>query len=334
MHHPLKRPSQAILGALLAAGALAAQEPPPASQVVLRVATTDGKPRACTVELALCEEQVAGRGPLRHPPGVKPLRFRAADFVDGAVNLTGLPFGRYLSFVAADDHARACSQPFVVGADPVEVSVALGTGIAATGQIVDEAGKPVAGATVTTDDPNTSPAHPVLAVFAPLFVPRVSRSGATTDAQGRFELPHLAAGDYVIRAGHADWCPLQREQTLDGPDGARRDLGTFVLRPGARVTGRLAGIGRLQYELVLCVLAPTEHGPPKSGAWVGTTYSLPDGTFRFPQRVPPGRYVLSGRLSRDGVPLGAVSSFGAFDAVVEVPAGQDEVAVQRLAMRN
>ncbi len=75
---------------------------------------------------------------------------------------------------------------------PSRYAVALGRGAAVAGRVIDEAGKPIAGARVTA----ASASEPF-----PVIDPR--RDGVLTGADGAFTIPALAAGSYRLTASDA-----------------------------------------------------------------------------------------------------------------------------------
>lgn len=75
---------------------------------------------------------------------------------------------------------------------PSRYTVALGKGAAVSGRVVDEAGKPVAGARITA----ASASEPF-----PVVDPR--RDGVLSGADGKFTIPALAAGSYRLTASDA-----------------------------------------------------------------------------------------------------------------------------------
>lgn len=318
-----------VLPVLLCLAALPAQAKPTAP-VTLRVVTPDGSPTACTVNLARYQSDEQPLSPVPSSSGFQPRQLAASDFRNGIATLPDLPRGNFVFVLTAAKHAQAISRPFLVGEKPVEVVVELRVGATAVGRVVDEDGHAVAGAMVTTDD--ASERAVASAIPGHQRVPRVTRTSTITDAQGRFDLPHLAAGAYTIRAGHDDWCPLQLD-TLRIDDEARADLGNLQLRRGTRVTGQLVGAGHSQYELELRTAVTTTRQGATAAALRGTTWTLRDGSFRFVHRVPPGRYRLLGKQSQPISPFGG-SGFGSFDVSVEVLAGQPEVVLPIRAPRQ
>lgn len=65
--------------------------------------------------------------------------------------------------------------------------------------------------------------------------------GTRTDVQGRFELAHVAPGEFTLRARHRDH-PMHRQPGLTATAGADlRDL-LLVLEPGAVIRGKVTGL--------------------------------------------------------------------------------------------
>lgn len=320
-----------ILAVLLGLAALPAQAKPTAP-VTLRVVTPDGTPTACTVNLARYQSDEQPLSPVPSSSGFQPRQLAAPDFRNGIATLPDLPRGNFVFVVTAAKHAQAISRPFLVGEKPVEVVVELRVGATVAGRVVDEDGNAIAGAMVTTDEASERAAAAAAATPGHQRVPRVTRTSTITDAQGRFELPHLAAGAYTIRAGHTDWCPHQLDAVPIDVE-ARTDLGNLQLRRGARVTGQLVGAGNAQYELELRDAAGSPGRGSTARALRGTTWTLRDGTFRFAQRVPPGRYRILGKRNHPDTAFGG-SGFGAFEVPLEVIAGQDELVAPIRAPRN
>lgn len=320
--------------ATLTLGSLPGQAPPqpgtlaPTAPVALRLATPDGAPRACTVDLARYDGPDRPLRTMMSADGFTPRQLTANDFATGTAALRDLPRGTFVLVVAAERHARAVSEPFRVGDQPTEVTVQLVVGATVSGRVLDEAGKPVAGATITSDGIN--PPDPTTDSVLGAFwqpVPRLTQAQVLTDAQGRFELPHLALGLYSVRVGHAHWCPHQQDLPEPLADRERRDLGTITLRQGAQVLGRIVDLRKRCVELTL-------FPPEGAGSALQPVHarSMPDGTFTFLQRVPPGRYQLLGEFAEDDTPF-TMRRLVACEVPVEVLAGQREVVVPPLVTR-
>jgi hypothetical protein len=84
---------------------------------------------------------------------------------------------------------------------------------------------------------------------------------ARTDAEGRFRLPITTPGRAVYWLLPRPYAPELHAL----PDGKRGDLGTFTLKPGATVTGRVVDV-QGQPLAGLFVVAERERGGPDSAA--------------------------------------------------------------------
>ncbi len=111
----------------------------------------------------------------------------------------------------------------------------------------------------------------------------------TTDAEGRFELPGLDAGNYTVVARHADFAPGVASGVAVDAEG-RADL-TLMLATGAAVTGRL--VDPEERPLGGRVAAQELAGQPMPRSLVELLRADAgaDGRFRI-DRVPPGSYAL------------------------------------------
>lgn len=329
----MHRRSSTLAIAALTLGSLLGQAPPqparpaPTTPIALRLTTPDGAPLACTVDLAHHDGPDRPLRSLSPADGFTPRKLTANDFAAGTAALRDLPRGTFVLVVAAERHARAISAPFRVGDQPTEVTVQLVVGASVCGRILDEDGKPVSGAMVTSDDSKLpyQLAATLTAGWHP--VPRLTQAHVRTDAQGHFELPHLALGLYSVRVGHPDWCPNQQDLPEPLADRERRDLGTITLRAGAIVRGRIFDARRRRVEFTLGAPPFAEETVPPI-----VTSSQADGTFTFLQRVPPGRYQLYGEFAEDGRQFD-MRKWSAGNVAVRVLAGQREVVVPPLGTR-
>jgi tetratricopeptide (TPR) repeat protein len=135
-----------------------------------------------------------------------------------------------------------CHHSFVRGVATAMVVLAL-SGVAAAqtgrvgGQVKDEAGQPIKGATITAENPGASP----------------SSFTATTDDKGRFSIIGLKSGAWTFTAQSPGFAPESGKlnvQTIGSPNPPL----TFTLRKGAggaTPAGALGGVGAkdLQAEL-------------------------------------------------------------------------------------
>src|SRR5437867_9546895 len=82
-------------------------------------------------------------------------------------------------------------------------------GGAIRGRIVDEAEQPIAGATVATQAAGAVEDNPVWRMLASLTPDKITRTTATTGADGTFRLGRLAHAAYQLEVAHADYCRTQ-----------------------------------------------------------------------------------------------------------------------------
>lgn len=252
----------------------------------------------------------------------------AADFDGDVATLRGLPAGNYVLQVAAEQLAMARSAPFAIGGDGAapEVSVRLTRGAVLQGVVTGPDGKPLQGVEVRTEPPTPLGASNELAkVFSQFLAETVTRATATTDADGRFQLPRLIAGSYRVVASHPDFCAARvavavetdQRQTVEGLRLARGAAveGTVTLA-GAAAAGARVTVG----------LQPAPGEPPTPGALMDAIADA-QGRFRFAQRLPPGRYVLSASRVVEGQnnPFAVLLQIKATQRELVVEEGQDKL---------
>jgi protocatechuate 3,4-dioxygenase beta subunit len=272
-------------------------------------------------------------------------RVRLDNATDHA-EIVGVPDGTYVCEVEADGFAKTLSLPVrfappdgtAPDASPgagspgtlQRLELTVSRGAIVRGQVVDERGRPLVGARVTTQVVGTMPDHPVLRALQRSVPSRISRRTVTTDAQGRFALERLAAASYQLQLEHPDACRtfvrnldcnLPQEQTLPAitmPSGA-------LVRGTAKVDGRIAG----QMKVILT----TESTAPADQSIRLETVTDREGRYAFSRRIRPGSYVL-----RAAVVGGAQPDTEIFQQMLQlkkssttvlVPQGQD-VVVQHL----
>jgi protocatechuate 3,4-dioxygenase beta subunit len=183
--------------------------PPPPGAGLLRVAS----PLAA---------EAAGLPPLPIDPDVAP---RLTTDAAGSFRITGVPPGRYQVWAHKDGLADGSTAPFQVdlGRDIADLAIALGAGLTVEGQVVDDGGAAVSGATVAAQ-------------------PRGGGEPAVvnTGPDGRYQLGPLAGDQHLV-------------VTAVGYGGAARDLSAprvtrsrirrredfTVIRADATIDGRL-----------------------------------------------------------------------------------------------
>lgn len=170
-----------------------------------------------------------------------------------------------------------CALAALPGAEPAAI----------TGRIVDAAsGKPLANAAVTLATADA----PVIRGLATV----------QSDADGRFELKNLQAGDFILTASKDGYAPGAYgalasgalHQVLDLADGEQADVAVRLYKE-AVVTGTVTDeVGDpvvWEFVRLLGRVAPDGMSP----RWYTLASARTDdrGIYRFP-RVPPGRYVV------------------------------------------
>lgn len=145
--------------------------------------------------------------------------------------------------------------------EDVDVGVlTLRRGAAVRGQVVDRAGSPVAGARVVRLAASRNRQGGGFPGFGggmggmmdfgdwDMSMPgmewmdqALGEQQAVSDAQGRFQLPYIEPGDFVLRAQHAEH-PMARLEGLRVEPGAELSGLLVVVEPGAVIQGRIVGV--------------------------------------------------------------------------------------------
>lgn len=115
--------------------------------------------------------------------------------------------------------------------------VVLESGASALGWVIDESEAPVAGAVVRLVPAESG--DPRRALSRPRFPGsgEDERLSSSTDAEGRFRLAHLASGRYDLEVEAAGFAPVTIPGLTVGARAGATDLGTVVLKAGARIEG-------------------------------------------------------------------------------------------------
>ena len=145
----------------------------------------------------------------------------------GMAAITGLGPGSYQVVARASGYAPAMQWVDVAPApDVTRVTLLLARGAPISGKVVDEDGAPVKGAAVVA---KVDHYHP-------------TGAAVTTDQEGAFTFPAMAAGTYYLAASHAEMAPaLSRPVTVNGL--APRTGVVIRLRAGGEITGRVLHAG-------------------------------------------------------------------------------------------
>ncbi|HYU34499.1 MAG TPA: carboxypeptidase-like regulatory domain-containing protein [Thermoanaerobaculia bacterium] len=187
----------------------------------------------------------------------------------GTVRLTGLPaeetFWMSIEKAGFTSEIRSAS---ATTDGPREIRVTLAPGSLAVGRVVDEEGRPVAGAEVELSG-SLGPA---------VLSTRRARSGPA----GRFRFRDLPAEELELTIRHDEYATLAADHRIEGGTPGR--LGTFVLRRGATLRGTVTdAAGRPVAGARVWALTGQEFSVDAPAAAV----TAADGTFLVPHR-PPG----------------------------------------------
>ncbi len=202
----------------------------PAAALAGVVVDGDGRP------LAEVEVRARPSGELRGGNDFGGRPAAAPTGADGRFRLRGLfALQMYEIIAAREGHApaRLLARAPAAGGQAPPLRLVLSPGRSAAGRVVDPEGRPVAGVEVGLW-------HVAAGGGGARWPVEQSARGAS-DAAGRFQLRHLAAGDYELhlaRAGFADALPLP----VAVPEGSGEiALGDLVLERGLALEGRVVG---------------------------------------------------------------------------------------------
>ena len=158
---------------------------------------------------------------------------------------------------AAEPERAALAQE----AAPAEPAAGTAPAAGVRGRVVDDLGRPVAGARVELGTGGTF-------YYETLSKPSeldgfLSQEGATTDAEGRFELPAPAVEVHQLSVAASGFAPFRREVDLEA--GAAAELDELVLDPGVYLAGHVVDAAGLP---VAGVEIRQPHAPTPTGLLV------------------------------------------------------------------
>lgn len=205
----------------------------------------------------------------RDPAG----RFRADD----------LEPGFYLLEVWAPGHAVTLSDPvrLLPGADARGITVAMQVAAGLVGSVVNDLGEPVPGATVSLHV-NDTPTTP--------FLRESASSGSwhqrtRTDAEGRFALREVTAGEYQVMVDHAAH-PLHYRNDVSVTEGEVTELAPIVLPRPATLTGTVVDAAG---QVMVGATVYLGGGQNRSTSLQASSDG--QGRYRF-ERLDPGEYTV------------------------------------------
>ncbi len=199
--------------------------------------------------------------------GNEPIRSGDCD-EHGRVTLRGLSPGSY-GLVATADGFRTVETPLQpqAGLDWQE-TIKMVAGAPAEGRVVDPEGKPIEGAVI-----ESRPASMVSA-YSPR--PRPARHQVRSGADGRFTIPALDEGQFVLRATHPRFQPGESKE-VDSDGRSPRSGIEIVLKPGGRIAGQVVDAEGLAEPFARVRINTADPGEP--GAGLRTAVCGPDGKF-------------------------------------------------------
>jgi RNA polymerase sigma factor (sigma-70 family) len=179
---------------------------------------------------------------------------------------------------------------------PAEYVFRLEPGVTAGGRIVDERGKPIAGARVQVRlESHPKPAHGDSRVRYNTWLSEGDET-ATTDADGRWRianLPDHPQAKLSLLVAHPDyvsdpiWGQAQKAAGIT-PAQLRKGTATLTLKQGVSVRGRVTGPDGKPIKDALVV-----HGDDPYSSWLPTKFVTDaDGRYRLPA-LPPRQTTLT-----------------------------------------
>jgi hypothetical protein len=270
-----------------------------------------------------------------------------SDYQGDFAIIRGLPAGEFRFQITDSNHAKTLSPNFKVveGGEPTEVIAQLTLGGAITGRVLDDQGRPVADAAVSTDmNAGLAADTQIFEIFQSMIPEKHSKSSTRTGADGRFRLPKLAFADYMLRVAHPNFCEGKRIDLKIETEGANIDVGDIALERGTLVEGMtmVAGMptGQIKVSLSTPVAAGDAlpvAGQPASAAqqqaaakalFSANVVSNGDGTFKMLKRVPPGRYKVTASRATTGNPFDALLDMRETEREITIVSGADKFALE------
>ena len=106
------------------------------------------------------------------------------------------------------------------------------------GTVIDDQGKPIANAAVTTDlNGGIAADSEIFRIFRDMMPEKHTKATGKTDAQGRFRINKLAYAEYMVRVSHPDYCEGSVINLKLENEGQIVDAGVIQLSLGATIEG-------------------------------------------------------------------------------------------------
>jgi hypothetical protein len=209
---------------------------------------------------------------------------------DGRFVLEGIRPGNHVITAKAPARVEERMPVTVTSGATTEVTIPLELAGIVVGRVLDTAGNPVEGATVTWERIRKDGEPPEEQVVQDIgFAFAVSMDGgggagiqirgfgdgpARTDAEGRFRLDGIADGEVRLRVRH-DAFRERVEEPVRARKGEETDAGTLVLERGATVRGTVSRAGSQRLMWTSIRLTPAAGGQQRSAqAGAGGAYEV------------------------------------------------------------
>ncbi|MFY9341940.1 MAG: carboxypeptidase-like regulatory domain-containing protein [Planctomycetota bacterium] len=253
----------ACAGLLVASGSAQASTPTgKPGDLVLRLLDFHGAPVSSAEVTVLTVKDFGHMAALHYlrPPD----RLQPADFLDGRARLSGLPAGDYVLVVTSPPLAPTASFRIRLFDDaPTEVCVRMHRGAVATGIVVDEQGRPLAGAIVKAEVPSddrTGTFLPIAEPEARRFLPRGAAT-VRTDERGAYRLAALARGNHRLVVQREERVAVRVDFACQ--DDSPLPLPPIALARGTRVKGE-ATVDGVRVSRVKIILSWTPVTAPST----------------------------------------------------------------------
>lgn len=316
----------AALFVLLPAVLVVPQRPGPGPSITeleLRITDARGGP----IQNARVEAIAAVRpGLFRTVPDLAAWNLKPADFQGDYAILKDLPAGEYTLKVEADLFALTLSEPFTIPATKApRLTVRMQAGTRLEGVVRDPEGKPIANVEVRTEDDSAGDEAPFLKLMGFSIAPVTTATSVQTDANGKYQLDHLARGAYRIVASHADYAPALEHVQIKKEE--RRSLPPLQLAAGVLVVGLVTRGGKPVVGAEVTLQSePDPQTPQNKIPRIECRYTVKSdeqGRFRMPVRIPRGkRFVLM--ADEGGLPMQRAEDIQASQHTITAHAGPEE----------
>jgi len=208
---------------------------------------------------------------------------------EGRFRIEKVPAGTYRVTASAEGYAALVAGYERLVKDgylPFD-DIELAPEAAVSGSVTDDAGKPIAEATVHLAE--------TMGING-MGYRLVTRAWTTTDAEGRFEMNAVPTGyGRVLCSVKGYHAPVGELRTVPA------DNVTIRMSQTGTIKGKVIG-GEQNDGSIRVSVAP--EGGQRIGTWGGAMQVKPDGTFQF-NNVPPGAYIISAGPLIPGEPPGA-----------------------------